>query len=48
MFSINLSLTVEGLQHVDDITALLFQFIDLVGRAGINDWQLNDITTIQP
>ena len=46
MFSINISLTVEGLQHVDDITALLFQFIDLIGRAGINDWQYKELATM--
>lgn len=46
MFSINLSLTAEGLNHVDDITALLFQFIDLIRREGINDWQYNELATM--
>ncbi|MES2604840.1 MAG: insulinase family protein, partial [Pseudomonadota bacterium] len=46
IFNINVALTEEGLSHVDDITALLFQFIDLINREGVNDWQYEELATM--
>lgn len=46
IFDVNVALTEEGLAHVDDITALLFQFIDLVKREGINEWQYKELATM--
>ena len=37
-FSINIALTEEGVNRIDDITALVFEFIRLAGEEGIHEW----------
>ncbi|MAM71046.1 MAG: peptidase M16 [Gammaproteobacteria bacterium] len=37
-FSVNISLTEEGQQRIDEISQLLFQFIELVRQDGIQQW----------
>jgi insulysin len=37
-FSVNVGLTEEGVNHIDDISGLLFQFISLVREEGIHEW----------
>lgn len=37
-FSVNVALTEAGLAHVDEIAALLFQFLDLVRAEGVQPW----------
>jgi secreted Zn-dependent insulinase-like peptidase len=37
-FTVSVGLTEAGLVHVDDIAALLFQFLDLVRRDGVQEW----------
>ena len=46
LFDVNISLTENGLGHVDDITALLFQFIDLVNQKGVAEWQYKEFATM--
>ncbi len=46
MFDVNISLTQNGLQHVDEITALLFQFIDLISQKGVAEWQYKEFATM--
>jgi insulysin len=46
VFNVNIALTAEGLAHVDDITALLFQYIDLVDKAGVTDWLYRELATM--
>ncbi|HTR00184.1 MAG TPA: insulinase family protein [Candidatus Acidoferrum sp.] len=46
MFDINIALTQDGLQHVDDISALLFQFIDVIGKQGISEWRYKELATM--
>ncbi len=46
LFDVNISLTQSGLQHVDDITALLFQFIDLISQKGVAEWQYKEFATM--
>jgi len=41
-FSINLSLTEEGVNRVDDITALVFEFIELATEEGIQQWLFDE------
>jgi len=37
-FTVNVALTEAGLAHVDDIAALLFQFLELVRADGVQAW----------
>ena len=37
-FSIRMALTEEGLEHVDDITAIVFDYIDLIRKQGMQKW----------
>lgn len=46
LFSVNIALTQDGMAHVDDITALLFQFIALVGEEGIHQWLYDELATM--
>jgi hypothetical protein len=46
LFDVNISLTQAGLQHVDEITALLFQFIDLISQKGVAEWQYKEFATM--
>ncbi|MDC0598725.1 insulinase family protein, partial [Gammaproteobacteria bacterium] len=41
-FSISVGLTEEGVNRVDEISSLVFQFIDLVKREGIQAWLFNE------
>ncbi|MDR2213674.1 MAG: insulinase family protein [Pseudomonadales bacterium] len=45
-FGVNVALTAEGLQHVDDISALLFQYIDLVREQGIHEWMYDELSVM--
>ena len=45
-FSVNVALTEEGVAHVDDITGLLFQFIDLARERGIHEWMFEEQRTM--
>jgi insulysin len=46
LFTVNVALTEQGLAHVDDITALLFQFIALVEEEGIHEWLYDELATM--
>jgi insulysin len=41
-FTVNVALTQDGLAHVDDIAALLFQFLDLVRADGVQAWLFDE------
>jgi insulysin len=41
-FSVNIALTEQGLEHVDDIAALLFEFLELVRRDGVQAWLFDE------
>jgi secreted Zn-dependent insulinase-like peptidase len=45
-FTVAISLTEEGVNQVDYITALLFQFIDLVREQGIEQWMFDEQKTM--
>jgi secreted Zn-dependent insulinase-like peptidase len=45
-FNVDVALTEAGLEHVDDIAALLFQFIGLVREQGIHDWMYEELRTM--
>ncbi|MEY4640157.1 MAG: hypothetical protein RLZZ227_151 [Pseudomonadota bacterium] len=42
-FTVSVALTEAGVEHVDDISALLFQFIDLTRREGIEPWIFDEL-----
>ena len=42
MFSIQIGLTDEGVEHVEEIGSLLFQMIDLVRNEGIDLWRFQE------
>ena len=42
-FGVSISLTPEGLKHVDTIDSLLFSYIKTLQREGINEWRFNEI-----
>lgn len=46
LFAVNVALTEAGVSHIDDITALLFQFIDLVDKEGVNEWLYDELATM--
>lgn len=45
-FTINLALTEEGVNRIDDITALVFEFIRLAGEEGIHQWLFDEQSTM--
>ncbi|HWK52753.1 MAG TPA: insulinase family protein [Hyphomicrobiales bacterium] len=45
-FSVDVALTAEGEAHVDDIAALLFQFITLIREQGIHAWLYDEQRTM--
>ncbi len=42
-FSIAVGLTEAGVEHIDDISGLLFRFIDLTRDAGIAEWTFDEL-----
>jgi insulysin len=42
-FAVSASLTESGVEHVDEISGLLFQFIDLTRREGIESWIYDEL-----
>lgn len=45
-FSISVSLTEEGVNKIDEISSLVFQFIELVKREGIQEWLFEEQQTL--
>ncbi len=45
-FAVNVALTEAGLEHIDEIGALLFQFIELARRDGIQSWIFDEQRTM--
>lgn len=43
VFSVNMELTEEGVQHVPQITGYLFDYIDLLGSRGIEQWRFDEL-----
>lgn len=41
-FNINLQLTEEGLQHIDEIVRWVFAYIRLIAATGIDDWRYQE------
>ncbi|MFT5319924.1 MAG: insulysin [Pseudohongiellaceae bacterium] len=41
-FSVTVALTEDGVDHVDEITALVFEFITLAEREGIHQWLFDE------
>lgn len=41
-FNIAFNLTETGLEHVDDITEAVFQYIELISRQGLEDWRYEE------
>jgi len=37
-FSVSMKLTPQGMQHIDAITALVFQYLSLIDREGVKKW----------
>jgi insulysin len=46
IFSVNVALTEAGLTKVDEITALLFQYIAVIRNNGIQDWLYQELQTM--
>src|SRR5690606_24113605 len=42
-FVVSVALTESGVEHVDDITGLVFQFIELARRDGIEEWIYDEL-----
>ena len=42
-FSVSASLTEAGVEHLDEISGLLFQFIDLMRRDGVEEWLYDEL-----
>lgn len=42
-FTVNVALTEEGVAHVDEISALVFQFIELVRTEGVQEWLFDEL-----
>lgn len=45
-FSFTIALTEEGVNRIDEITALVFEFIALARREGIHEWLFNEQRTM--
>ena len=45
-FTVSVSLTEEGISRIDDISGLLFQFINLVRADGIHEWLFDEQRTM--
>jgi insulysin len=41
-FSVSVSLTEEGVNRIDEISSLLFEYIDLVAEQGIHEWMFQE------
>jgi secreted Zn-dependent insulinase-like peptidase len=37
-FSVSMKLTPEGMRHIDDITALVFEYLSLIDQKGVKKW----------
>lgn len=42
MFGINIELTAEGDQHIDEITAAVFDYIKLIRQQGVEQWRYEE------
>lgn len=42
MFGINIELTAEGDQHIDEITAAVFDYIQLIREQGVEQWRYEE------
>ena len=45
-FSINVALTEEGVNRIDDITRLIFEFVQLAREEGIHEWLFDEQRTM--
>ena len=45
-FSVSITLTPEGLKHIDTIDSLLFSYISELQQEGINEWRFNEIKSL--
>lgn len=45
-FAVNIQLTPEGLQHVDVIQALVFDFIELLKKKGLQAWRYDELARL--
>ncbi|KAK6178603.1 hypothetical protein SNE40_013354 [Patella caerulea] len=41
-FIVNVDLTEEGLEHVDDIVTLIYQYINMLKNEGVKEWIFNE------
>jgi len=48
IFKVSVELTLEGLDHNDEIIGIIYQYIDLLKREGVVEWIFKEVRPLAP